>query len=68
VDSYVVRIYRRDPKEPRRLTGVVERAGGEDQTAFHDVEELLAILSSQRPNRGIPHAGKNRRKQWDGIK
>ena len=51
MDSYVVRIYRRNPREPRKQAGVVERAGTKDQKVFHDLEGLLAILSTQGPNR-----------------
>ena len=46
MDSYVVRIYRRDPKDPRGLVGVVERAGAEGEQTFHDLTELMAILAS----------------------
>lgn len=51
MDTYVVRIYRRDMNEPRKLAGVVERAGTEDKRVFHDVEELLGILFRERLNR-----------------
>jgi hypothetical protein len=51
MDSYVVRIYRRDPKEPRRQAGTVERAGAQGREVFHDLEELLDILEKQAAKR-----------------
>ena len=45
MDSYVVRIYRRDPKDPARLAGVVERAGAKGRKAFQDLGGLMAILT-----------------------
>jgi hypothetical protein len=53
MDSYVVRIYRRDPKDPRRLVGVVERAEVKGEKAFHDLGELMGIFGSQEPDRGV---------------
>lgn len=43
MDGYVVRIYRRDPKDLLGLAGVVERARPEGEQAFHDLEELMAF-------------------------
>ena len=52
-DSYVVRIYRRTPPtgkdgihdETPRLIGVVENPGTGQRRAFHDIEELWAVLA-----------------------
>lgn len=46
MDNYVVRIYRRDTKNPGLLVGVVEEAGVEGKRAFHNLDELWAILRS----------------------
>jgi hypothetical protein len=54
MDSYVVRIYRRDQKDPHKSVGVVERAEGEGEQAFHDLEELMAILASPKSYSGNP--------------
>lgn len=52
-DSYIVRIYRRTPpsaKDAARddrppLIGVVENPGTGRRRAFHDIEELWALLA-----------------------
>ena len=52
-DSYVVRIYRRTPPSGKdgvrddrpRLVGVVETPGTGQRRAFHDIEELWALLA-----------------------
>ena len=48
MDSYVVRIYRRDPKDPQRMAGVVERAEVNGEQAFHDLGELMGILADSK--------------------
>lgn len=45
MDSYVVRIYRRDGLNPEKLVGLVEKVGREETRAFHTVAELGEILS-----------------------
>ena len=50
MDSYIVRIYRRDPKNPKKTVGVVERAEGEGKRAFHDLEELMSVLALPGPD------------------
>jgi hypothetical protein len=45
MESYIVRIYRRDRKHPRRLVGLVEEIGVKEQRAFRNLEELWAILN-----------------------
>jgi len=44
MDSYVVRIYRRDGKKSRILIGTVEAAGTGRKMAFSNTEELWEIL------------------------
>jgi hypothetical protein len=70
MDSYVVRIYRRDPKDPRRLVGVVEQAGEEAsrEQAFHDLAELMEILASTRTTRRISKSAKQERRGWSENK
>ena len=68
-ESYVVRIYRRDPRDPGRITGLVQRAEADRNSAFHSVTELLQLLSLERapPQTDAAalkrerQAGKNRR-------
>ena len=45
MDSYVVRIYRRDGLNPEKLVGLVEKVGLEETRTFHTVAELGQILS-----------------------
>lgn len=44
-DSYIVRIYRRDPKNPRLVAGTVEEVGIEGKKGFGNFDELRGILS-----------------------
>lgn len=45
MDSYIVRLYRRDAANPENLVGLVETVGVEEARPFHTVDELVAILS-----------------------
>ncbi len=49
MDSYIVRMYRRDAENPESLVGLVETVGEDEKRSFHTVSELVAILSE-------PHA------------
>jgi hypothetical protein len=44
VESYIVRIYRRDVADPERLIGVVEHPERGTRERFHDAAGLLHIL------------------------
>lgn len=65
-DSYVVRIYRRGPPNAEagardgdpRLIGVVESPASGRRQAFHDIEELWAVLAQT----GSPVSGGKRKK------
>jgi len=48
MDSYVVRIYRRDGKKPRILIGTVEAAGTDKRMGFSNIEELWEILRHRK--------------------
>ncbi|NWG03184.1 MAG: hypothetical protein HXY44_10060 [Syntrophaceae bacterium] len=45
MDSYLLRIYRRDEDNPRLLVGVVEEPGGNGKKAFTNLYELWEILN-----------------------
>lgn len=45
MDSYIVRMYRRDADDPENLVGLVETVGEDVKRPFHTVRELVAILS-----------------------
>jgi len=48
MDTYVIRIYRRNENDPRILVGVVEEVGAEGNSAFGNLDELWSILNSSR--------------------
>jgi hypothetical protein len=52
MDSYVVRIYRREGKKSRILIGTVEAAGTDKRMGFSNIEELWDILG-RRKGRGL---------------
>ncbi len=57
-DSVIVRIYRFDSGDPRRLTGLVEAMDGSGRReSFADMDELAAIL-----NRVVRKPRRRRRK------
>ena len=44
MESYVIRIYRRDEQNPQNIIGLVEDVGLEAKTPFHNIEEMTDIL------------------------
>jgi hypothetical protein len=48
MDSYVVRIYRREGKKSRILIGTVEAAGSDKKMGFSTIEELWEILRRRK--------------------
>ena len=48
MESYVVRIYRRDEKESHILIGSVERPGTDKRMGFSNIEELWEILRHRK--------------------
>jgi hypothetical protein len=46
VRSYILRIYRLDPKRPNRLVGLAEEVGVDEKKAFTNLQELWDILRS----------------------
>jgi hypothetical protein len=48
LQSYIVRVYRRDAKNPRRLVGVIEEVGGEGKQAFNTPDELWQLMTSRK--------------------
>ena len=45
MDSYVVRIYRKEEDDPRRLLGIVEKVGIGEKKIFSNLNELWSILN-----------------------
>ena len=46
--DYVLRIYRREKNDRRRLVGVVEEVGVEGSKAFSSLNELWSILNPSK--------------------
>jgi 5'-deoxynucleotidase YfbR-like HD superfamily hydrolase len=46
LDSYVVRIYRRNLEDPRQVVGLVEIVSSEEKKAFRTFDELREILQA----------------------
>jgi len=52
-NSFIVRIYRIDTEDQRKLTGLVEALDGSgERTPFTDIDELAALLSRGAGKRG----------------
>lgn len=51
MESYIVRLYRRDAGQTGNLVGLVETVGKDEQRPFHSADELVAILSESHPHR-----------------
>lgn len=58
MDTYIIRIYRRDNKTDRLLVGVVEEAGASGKRGFTSFDELREILED--PNKTGGGAGGGR--------
>jgi len=65
MDSYLVRIYRREEDNPRLLVGVVEEPGANGKKAFQNLYELWDILNplKKKPNQSGGNGGKKRNKK-----
>jgi hypothetical protein len=63
MDSYVVRIYRRNSSSIQNLVGLVELVEVNQERAFTNFEELRAILSCRQVC--IPVAGKEGKTESD---
>ncbi len=61
MDSYLVRIYRRQEDNPRLLVGVVEQPGDNGKKAFHNLYELWDILNSVKRTTVLFKGNKNSR-------
>ena len=48
IDTYIVRIYRRDDNDPRQVSGVVEIAGGDERRTFSNYDEFWEALAPEK--------------------
>ncbi len=51
MDSYIVRIYRQEKKNPRLLVGTVEKVGKRGRAAFTNMDELWEIVDEGKDGR-----------------
>lgn len=49
IDTYIVRIYRRDETDREKTTGLVEIVGSDKKEQFRNREELWNILACEHP-------------------
>jgi len=45
LETYIVRVYRREPGVPCELAGTVEEPGSSEMKSFAGIDELLSIFS-----------------------
>lgn len=64
MDTYIIRIYRRDKKTDRLLVGVVEEAGTSGKRGFTSFDELREII--EKPAKTRADAGEGRRARDGG--
>ena len=71
MDTFVVRVYRREPRADRArrnhdraaLTGIVENTATGTQTTFHEPGQLWAVLASALPASGPVAANGNAKRR-----
>lgn len=51
IETYIIRVYRRNRDDPRKIAGLVETVGKDEKKAFASQEELLRILNTERKKR-----------------
>lgn len=65
MDTYIVRVYRRDQKEGEGFAGLVEVVESEEKSAFSTVDEFLEIFHLRGKK---PAATKKRRGEKSNLK
>lgn len=50
MESYVIRIYRRDNEDPKNCAGLAEVIETDEKKAFRNLDELLEILKANGRN------------------
>jgi hypothetical protein len=48
METYIVRIYRRDRDDPQKIVGLVETVGKDDKKAFASRDELIMVLEGTK--------------------
>jgi hypothetical protein len=50
MDTFIIRIYRRDPDDPTKISGLLESVGTNEEKVFNCLEELCETLVSNVPS------------------
>ena len=48
MENYIVRVYRRDDRDPNKMAGVFESVENETRNTFTSLDNLVALLSPSR--------------------
>jgi len=68
MNNYIVRVYRQEKNNPRKLVGVVEEVGVKGKRAFTNIDDLWDILCERkRSAEGNHTSGKNNAAARCGI-
>ncbi|MEA3223191.1 MAG: hypothetical protein U9P49_08520 [Thermodesulfobacteriota bacterium] len=51
MDSYLIRIYRREKDNPEAIVGTIEEIGTEERQSFKDLSELSEIITLPKARR-----------------
>ena len=51
IDTYIIRIYRRDKDDPRNIAGLVEIIGRDEKMTFTSRDELWGVLMNDPDGR-----------------
>ena len=70
MENYIVRIYRFQKDNPRKLVGIVESVEGEERgkRAFANLDDLWGILNSQMTEMATPKKGEGPKVEDGGGK
>jgi hypothetical protein len=55
LDTYIVRIYRRDDSDPDMFAGIVEEPGIVEKRAFTNLDGLVTILGQRKERPSMPN-------------
>ncbi len=48
MDNYIIRIYRRDPSDPRKIVGIAESVESDEKRNFTDFDQLQEFIGMGR--------------------
>ena len=46
METFIVRIYRKNPNRPDDIVGRIEYISGDEETSFHSMDDLIAVIRS----------------------